>query len=438
MPASPSKYKRFPLKKWWFLVLWAVLLFPCQAATWEIVTAHGRQYIPLRNLKDFYGLANVPADEPGQVRLQGSKGVLDFRSGSRECAINGVRIWLSFPALQTESGWLVSRMDVAKTIEPALRPAIIKGLSSVTTVVLDAGHGGHDHGAASRYGWEKAFSLDISRRVKNKLVAGGYNVVMTRDTDIFLPLHARSAIANKIPDSIFVSIHFNASSNGDAASGIEVFSMAPRGAPSTNDNFITWASLRESPGHELDMASFALGRSVHTALVGHLQPVDRGLKRARFAVIRTARVPAILVECGFLTNFAEARAIATDAHRNSIATAIAEGISDYKLLATLHKPPKSLADYNRPIDTKITLRADAGAGINTEADGAPAPVVSPGPVSTEVPGPAALPLSDKPLILLPPATSPEIPLPSLPFSTNQFPLLPRPSGSHAPLVYSHE
>lgn len=338
-----------------------------RAATWEIVSQNGRQYIPLRCLRDFYSLSNAAADEPNQIRLRGVKGVLDFRANSRECAINGVRIWLSFPALLTDAGWLVSRMDVAKTIEPALRPAIIKGLRNVSTVVLDAGHGGHDGGAASRYGYEKTFALDIVRRVKNKLVAGGYKVVLTRDSDFFVPLHDRPAVANALPDSIFVSIHFNASDNG-TASGIEVFSIAPRGAPSTNDNYITWASLREEPGHELDMASFALGRAVQTALMGHLEELDRGLKRARFAVIRTARVPAILVECGFLTNSSEAKAIATDAHRNEIASSIAEGISDYKLLATVHKTPKTLADYNRSIETKITLREDHEAGINLEGD----------------------------------------------------------------------
>ena len=392
------------------LLGWMVGLHSLNAATWEIVTANGRQYIPLRCLRDFYGLSSIASDEPNQVRLRGNKGILDFRAGTRECAINGVRIWLSFPALRTEKGWLISRMDVAKTIEPAMRPAIIKGLENVVTVVLDAGHGGHDGGAVSRYGYEKTFALDIARRVKNNLVDGGYRVVMTRNSDIFLPLHERPAVANGKPNSIFVSIHFNASQRGDSASGIEVFSMAPRGAPSTNDNYITWASLHESPGHELDMASFALGRAVHTALMGRLQLIDRGLKRARFAVIRTARVPAILVECGFLTNSAEARMIATDSHRDAIAGSIAEGINDYKLLATLNKIPKTLADYNRAIDTTITLREDHEAGIYNEMEGLSASGLAP----LKTPHSQISQLSPLPL---------QTPLmPSLlPYTTDQFP-----------------
>ena len=395
----------------WILIA-SVVLCACSqgwAATWEIVQQNGRQYIPLRCLRDFYSLTNVELDEPKQVRLRGAKGVLDFRANSRECAINGVRIWLSFPALLTDQGWLVSRMDVAKTIEPAMRPSVIKGLSPATTVVLDAGHGGHDGGAASRYGFEKTFALDIARRVKNKLVAGGYEVILTRNADFFIPLHARAAAANKLKDSIFVSIHYNASGVGSPASGIEVFSIAPRGAPSTNDDHITWASLRQEPGHDTDMASFALARAVHTALVGYLDPVDRGLKRARFAVIRTARVPAILVECGFLTNPFEARLIATDAHREKTAKAIAEGISDYKLLATLKKVPKTLADYNRSIEAKITLRDDHEAGVNTEVEqtSTQTHLVAPEPPP---------PMSGPPLIYPLPERGP-----LLPFFTDRFP-----------------
>ena len=396
------------------VVCWLCGVEISRAATWEIVSQNGRQYIPLHCLSDFYSLSNATTDEPSQIRLRGTKGVLDFRANSRECAINGVRIWLSFPALLTEAGWLVSRMDVAKTIEPAMRPAIIKGLANVATVVLDAGHGGHDGGAASRYGYEKTFALDIVRRVKNKLVAGGYKVVLTRDSDFFIPLHDRPAVANAIPDSIFVSIHFNASQQGDAATGIEVFSIAPRGAPSTNDDYITWASLREEPGHELDMASFALARAVHTAMMGHLQETDRGLKRARFAVIRTARVPAILVECGFLTNPYEAKMIATDAHRNEIASAVAEGISDYKLLATIHKIPKTLADYNRSIETKITLREDHEAGVNLEGDRTSTltHLVAPAPQAESVGSPLIFRLEDS-----------ENARSLRPFSTGRFPFL---------------
>ena len=346
--------------------LFLALLIPVQATTWEIVTLHGRQYIPLRNLKTFYKLEMGKNQLPSQVRLRGARGVIDFRANSRECAINGVRIWLSFPALSTDRGWMISRMDVAKTIEPAMRPSIIKGLKKVETVVLDPGHGGHDGGAASIYGMEKAFALDIAKRVRKRLIDGGYRVVLTRDRDYFIPLEARSAVANAMPNSIFVSIHFNASPSGSEAAGIEVFSMAPRGAPSTNDNYITWASLREDPGHQLDMASFALGRSIHTAMVGYLRTQDRGLKRARFAVIRTARVPAVLVECGFLTNPLEARRIASGGHRENIARSIAEGINDYALLATLQKSPKNLTDYNRALDTSITLREDHEAGATDE------------------------------------------------------------------------
>lgn len=328
------------------------------AADWEIVKVDGRQYIAISSLQKFYSLKIAPGADSRQIRLTGEKGIIDLRAGTRECAIDGVRIWLSFPALRQNGTWLVSRMDLAKTIEPALRPGWIKGLGKVDTIVLDPGHGGQDGGAASWYGFEKNYALDIAIRVGRVLVNRGVKVALTRRADYFIPLEFRAAVPNNFPNSIFVSIHLNASSDGPAGTGIEVFSIAPRGAPSTNDGYITWASLREEPGHALDMASFALGQSIQTALMGHLEEADRGLKRARFAVIRRATVPSVLVECGFLTNPQDARKMATVVHREVIATAIADGIFDYKQLAETQRTPRRLADYNKPIADRITLRED--------------------------------------------------------------------------------
>ncbi|HEY5891994.1 MAG TPA: N-acetylmuramoyl-L-alanine amidase [Chthoniobacterales bacterium] len=325
---------------------------------WEIEKIDGRQYIPISSLKKFYSLKVASGADSQQIRLTGEKGIIDLRANTRECAIDGVRIWLSFPALRQNGTWLVSRMDLAKTIEPALRPSWIKGLGKVETVVIDPGHGGQDSGAASWYGLEKNYALDIAIRVGHVLVKRGIKVALTRRADYFIPLEFRAAVPSNFPNSIFVSIHLNASSDGPAGTGIEVFSIAPRGAPSTNDGYITWASLHEEPGHALDMPSFALGQSIQTALMGRLHEVDRGLKRARFAVIRRATVPSVLVECGFLTNPQDSRKMATVSHREAVATAIADGITDYKQLAENRKTPRRLADYNKPIADQITLRED--------------------------------------------------------------------------------
>jgi N-acetylmuramoyl-L-alanine amidase len=217
----------------------------------------------------------------------------------------------------------------------------------VTTVVLDPGHGGHDRGASSRFGFEKDFALDVALRARLLLEKEGYKVVMTRATDVFIPLEQRAAVANHIADSIFVSIHFNSSSTNADARGFEIFSMAPRGAPSTNDSGPRERDLREEPGNGLDMPSGALAGSVFHALLGHVPMVDRGVKHARFAVLRLSTVPAVLIECGFVSNNAESTLISSSAWRAQVAGAIVDGVENYRGLAETKSRPKVIADYRR-------------------------------------------------------------------------------------------
>ena len=151
-----------------------------------------------------------------------------MRADSRQALINGVRHWLSYPVRQAEGGLAISRVDVTRTLAPALRPEAVSGLRPVTTVVLDAGHGGHDRGALSPFGDEKDFALDVVGRVRRKLRAAGLRVVQSRDSDVFIPLEARPALARKYRNAIFVSIHFNAAGRQSAA-GLEIFAIPPQG-----------------------------------------------------------------------------------------------------------------------------------------------------------------------------------------------------------------
>src|SRR5208283_2506079 len=104
---------------------------------------------------------------------------------------------------------ILSRMDLSKVIEPSLRPEFITGLGPVDTVVLDAGHGGHDKGAVCVFGNEKDFALDVCIRARQLLQASGLKVLMTRSDDTFIPLEQRPMVANATPKSIFVAVHFN-------------------------------------------------------------------------------------------------------------------------------------------------------------------------------------------------------------------------------------
>src|SRR5947207_2788012 len=156
----------------------------------------------------------------------------------------------------------------------------------IETVVLDAGHGGHDKGQVSRYGCEKDFALDVARKLRPVLQAKGLRVIMTREGDYFVPLEVRANIANAARNSIFVSIHFNATNDNPNATGFEIFSFTPRGAPSTSDSAVALSSFNMQPGSEVDAQSMALSACIYHSLLGHITEYDRGIKRARFAVLR--------------------------------------------------------------------------------------------------------------------------------------------------------
>lgn len=336
------------------------------AAEWQIHRFEGRDYVSLDNIATFYGLpaeiAPLPAPAPPEagapaeailawntfrVNLASERGQFEVRLNSREVHLNGAKRWLAFPTHVQEGKILVSRLDLAKIIEPALRPELIPELKPVKTVVLDAGHGGHDKGATCRFGCEKDFTLDVSKRLKAMLETKGFNVVMTRTSDVFIPLEHRPRAANKLTDAIFVSVHFNATNSNPLASGFEIFSITPRGAPSTGDTTLSARDLRNEPGNAVDLPSSALATSIFHSMLGQIPVVDRGQKHARFAVIRMATVPAVLIEGGFVTNAAESTLIGSPSWRTKLAEAIVNGIEAYKDLAENKRRPKLIADYRR-------------------------------------------------------------------------------------------
>ena len=251
---------------------------------------------------------------------------------------------------------------------------MIPNLGHFKPVVLDPGHGGYDHGAVSPYGCEKDFALDVARDIKPLLEAKGIQVKMTRDSDVFVPLELRARIANATKDSVFVSIHFNATDANPSAQGFEVFSFTPRGAPSTADDALALRFMNQDAGSSVDAPSLALSMSGFHSVIGHFSEFDRGVKRARFAVLRLTKIPAILVEGGFLTERGESRLIAQSAWRAKLAQSIATGIINYKGLVDNKTRPMMVADYRREFEGQFVLH-DAKAPA--KPDSSPAPAVIP-------------------------------------------------------------
>src|SRR5437762_5742289 len=186
------------------------------------------------------------------------------------------------------------------TSSAASRSSPGQSASSPTAVVIDAGHGGFDRGGIpGQMVAEKEMTLDVAQRLKKTLAASGYRVVMTRDSDVFVPLGTRVAIANSYSNAIFVSIHFN-SAKRSGAGGIE-----------------TYFFNRES----LPLAS-----AIHYFVAGGAPSSNRSVRRRGYYVLRKTTVPAVLVECGFLTNPTEAAYAQTASPRQKLAEEIATGV----------------------------------------------------------------------------------------------------------------
>ncbi len=180
------------------------------------------------------------------------------------------------------------------------------------TVVIDAGHGGLDLGARGYkpYCEEKRLSLQTAKLVKKYLGQLGYHVIMTRVSDAFISLSKRVETANKTGSDLFVSVHYNSSRN-PTAKGIEVFFCDAK------SNTLRTASSRK-------LASLVLTRLIHRT-----KAISRGVKKGNFYVIRETKMPAILVEGGFISNPGERNLLKDPKYLDQIARAIADGVDQY-------------------------------------------------------------------------------------------------------------
>jgi len=298
------------------------------SAQWNVALHEGRRYVPIADVATFYKL-NTPVVKSNTFTLAGQGRTITGRLGGREILINNVKYVLCFNIISQGGRPLISAMDVTKIIEPVMRPGKIQNATAVRTVILDAGHGGHDSGAVGPLGREKDAALDVVLRAKKLLEGAGYNVRLTRGSDVFIPLEKRAALANKYPNAVFISVHFN-KSKFVGGTGIETFALAPRGVPSMDEASLSYSDFKLYSGHARDPENIALATSMHSSLLRHLQLYDRGIKRARFVVIRDLQIPGVLLEGGFMNHPNDARRIASTEYRDAFARAILEGANRYR------------------------------------------------------------------------------------------------------------
>lgn len=293
---------------------------------WQIVKISGRDYVTGESIHSFYRFSSYKVDGK-HVWLRSNNLILKATIGSQEMLINNIKFILSFPVQESGGRALFSRLDLCKLIDPVLRPTYITDAEPFDTIIVDAGHGGHDVGARGVYGYEKDFALKMSYAVRDALQKKGFKVILSRPNDSFVTLSGRVAIANAIPRSIFISLHFN--SGGSAATGIETFALTPQGSAASLERGGGFNAYGLT-GNSHDSANIALATAVHAMVISRFKFVDRGIKRAQWSVLTGCKRPGILFEGGFVTNGNECRLIASETYRASVARAIAEAVVNYR------------------------------------------------------------------------------------------------------------
>lgn len=395
----------------------------------KAMTYAGKRYVALKDLAAMYGL---PLTMPGgkTLLIRGQYTSLQFTADGRQAVINGGLVWLHAPVAKVGGLWSISDADAQFAIDPLVRPSAYLGARGVRTVVLDAGHGGKDPGTMGRSGIrEKDLVLDIALRAKAHLAAAGVRVVMTRDTDRFWELEDRPYLAARGAGDAFVSLHLNAAASR-TVQGVETFATAVEHYPPTAESRLT-GKYPAVPNNQFNHSNSALGSQIQRALVGITRAEDRGLKRARFVVLRNSAMPAALVECGFLSNPREEQKLATPSYRETVAQGIAQGILNYfalvgrakiELGAPLIQAPTRVAAWVPPspatAPTPMAARAWGATAAPAMAVAAPAramvPAPAPAPAATVSAEPSPIPAQEVPVETPPAAPPQEMPAPPPP------------------------
>src|SRR5437660_6359054 len=212
-------------------------------------------------------------------------------------------------------------------------PAVKTTSKTFSTVVVDAGHGGKDTGAYRRYGPpEKTVALDVAQRLERKLRESQMKTVMTRSSDVFIPLNDRVAIENAQKKAIFVSIHFN-DSRRRGIRGFETYYHSG--------------------------ASSDLANRIQQKLMTIPHSANRGVHTANFRVLRLASCPSVLVECGFLSNRSEGNQARDWEYRELLADRIAEAVVEQRYGPGVYHGSQETAAQSPQPETPTGLTPDA-------------------------------------------------------------------------------
>ncbi|MBP7215911.1 MAG: N-acetylmuramoyl-L-alanine amidase [Candidatus Omnitrophica bacterium] len=349
------------LKQYWFsffiIAVLCINLFGCATvpprADIESYALNGVSYVPLMALCRARGVG-VNVDLVGRlVALTNEQHRITLMLNETVIVVDGAASHITSPVRFHQGMIMVPRTFKEKVFDvifekPRFSLENLAAVSSVKKIVLDAGHGGHDPGAIGRNGLrEKDVTLDIVKRLAGLLRDAGFQVILVRDTDTFVPLDQRVTIANNAQADLFLSIHANAN-RARALNGFEAYYISPtandgeRALKSTHQDHLPYqASSFANHGQTLrailwDMQyAYARGESIALAKV-MCQSVENslpakvlGVEHARFQVLKGTFMPAVLLEVGFLSNSAEEQMLKNGYYRQQLADTIFKGVKNY-------------------------------------------------------------------------------------------------------------
>jgi len=333
------------MSRWCVLLILFFLtkgLFPLSAAV-----INGRSYVPIADWAGANGFKTSWLQRGSEAVVTNRTTRLVFDVDSHYVDVNGVQIALSYPIANNKGTPLIAQFDLDTALRPLLYPDRYLTPKKITTICLDPGHGGKDSGNQAGWHFEKTYTLALAGELQKQLQKAGFKVYLTRTKDTFVELPDRPALANKLKADLFISLHFNGTGSGkNSVKGIETYCITPVGAASSNaqgegSNYGATAANRQ------EQRSLNLAYQIQKNLTRDLLADDRGVRRARFAVLRDATMPAILIEGGYMSHPAEGKKIYDADYRKQMAAAIVKSVLAYQKLTA---PPAPVPDKteNKP------------------------------------------------------------------------------------------
>lgn len=326
--------------------------------TKDVRTFNSVGYLPLIKLCDVYGLKYKLDNYINTATIEKENNKIILRSGSDTMFVNGSRRRLEAPVLMNAGALFVPVSFAKNTLAPIVGVAPAEEIPEaeiskryiIKTIVIDAGHGGKDVGAVGRrfHLREKNMALELAHKIKEKLSGSGIRVIMTRSDDTFIPLARRAKIANQSGADLFVSVHINASRT-KSLSGFECYYLSN----TTDDNaraleayenasIKIWGEAQIEHSKRLDrtlwdmaltenrLESAELASSICSSVSENFTMGNRGIRAARFYVLKYTRMPAVLVEAGYISNKYEELKLKDSEFLDKIADAVSQGILRYK------------------------------------------------------------------------------------------------------------